>query len=322
MSVEFENKLIEEFGKLDSKKFSVLLSKHHIFLCGGEVKATCPIPPSFRDRFFSFSAKKDNQIHNAFVLAENFKDYFKENIYSDLLVFEDEIANLSTLVVIFLESPGSLVELGMFCSKPHFYKKLVIVAPQKDIQEEDSFIYLGPLENIKKKDGTSVVVYPWPDPKILEYDESNLSDLLSHINNKLALINQSEKFDSNNSGHNALLICEIVRLCYPILLSEIELALMALKISMGKNDVLRHLYLLSKFQLINKYPYSRNQYYFPTSDEERKIKLANAAGDQVVDPTKIKMSIRQTFISSTDSSSSKRKTALRQIIEKLSGDTK
>ena len=144
VSVEFENKLIEEFSKLDSNKFSILLSKHHIFLCGGPVDVTKTIPPSFRDRFIGYAAKNDSHrhIHDALICAENFKDYFKEDRYTDLLVFEDEIANLSTLVLIFLESPGSLVELGIFCTKPNFYKKLVIVAPQKEIQEEDSFIFL------------------------------------------------------------------------------------------------------------------------------------------------------------------------------------
>jgi hypothetical protein len=315
--------VIEEFGKLDSKKFSVLFSKHHIFLCGGPVDAGQTVPPSFRDRFVTYTVNNDSDIHDALILAENFKDYFKENIYSDLLVFENEIANLSTLVLIFLESPGSLVELGMFCSKPNFYKKLVIVAPQKEIQEENSFIFLGPIENIQKKDRTSVAIYPWPDPNILKYDESNLLDLLSHINEKLTTIsskNKSGKFDVSNSGHNALLICEIIRLCYPVLISEIELTLEALNISMTTNDISRYLYLLSKFKLINKQHYSGGyKYYFPTKLNDQKIKLSTTNEAQIIDPAKIRMSIMQSFVLSKDSSSMKRKNAQKQIIEKLSG---
>lgn len=321
MSKEFEDKLIEEFDKLDLKKSSVFLSKHHIFLCGGLVDITSTIPPSFRNRFVSYTAKNNKDIHDALVLAENFKDYFKENLYSDLLVFEDEIANLSTLVVIFLESPGSFVELGMFCSKPHFYKKLVIVVSEQETQKEDSFIYLGPIENIQKKDRTSVVTYPWPDPKTLRYDDSHLMDLLSNINDKLKSIsskNKSGKFDLTNSGHNALLICEIVRLCYPILISEIELALEALNISMAKNDISRHLYLLSKFQLIDKLTYSGGyKYYFPSNINEQKIRFASATEGQVVDPGKIRMSIMQSFILSKDPLSQKRTSAQKQILGRL-----
>jgi uncharacterized protein YrzB (UPF0473 family) len=324
LSKEFEDKLIEEFSKLDSQKISVILSKQHIFLCGGPIDVTCRIPPSFRDRFVGYTANKDEHMHKALVLAENFKDYFKDNIYSDLLVFEDEIANLSTLVVIFLESPGSFVELGMFCSKPHFYKKLVIVAPEQKVHKEDSFIYLGPIENIRKKDKSSVVILPWPDEKKNEYDESFLMTLSNDINEKIksnSSRNKSGKFELNNSGHNALLICEIVRLCYPILLSEIELALAALNISITTNDILRHLYLLTKFQLIDRYLYSGFKYYFPINIDEQKIKFSSATSGQFVDPKNIRMSIIQSFIMSHDPLSIKRKSAQRQIMEKLKGDT-
>jgi uncharacterized protein YrzB (UPF0473 family) len=323
LSKEFEDKLIEEFSKLDSQKISVILSKQHIFLCGGPVDATCFIPPSFRDRFVSYTANKDHHMHKALVLAENFKDYFKDNIYSDLLVFEDEIANLSTLVVIFLESPGSFVELGMFCSKPHFYKKLVIVAPEQEVHKEDSFIYLGPIENIRKKDKSSVVILPWPDEKRNEYDESFLITLLNDINEKIksnSSRNKSGKFDSNNSGHNALLICEIVRLCYPILISEIELALEALSISMSANDISRHLYLLSKFKLIDKYFYSGYKYYFPINIDEQKIKFSSVTCGQFVDPKNIRMSIIQSFVTLRDSLSIKRTSAQKQIMENLKGN--
>ena len=64
----------------------------------------------------------------------------------------------------------------MFCTKPDFFKKLIIVAPQEEVRGEDSFIYLGPLENIRKKNLQLLQVYPWPY-KILNYENSHLEDL-------------------------------------------------------------------------------------------------------------------------------------------------
>ena len=151
MSVDYENALIEEFQQLDAFHSTVLFPESLLFTCGGEVDGTALIPPSFRDRFVSYTAVNNPNIYNGIVLAEKFKDYFKDNAYTDLLIFEDDIALISTLVIIFLESPGSLVELGMFCSKPDSYKKLVVVAPYDKVEKEDSFIYLGPLEYIRKK---------------------------------------------------------------------------------------------------------------------------------------------------------------------------
>ena len=45
----------------------------------------------------------------------------------DLMSFEDDIANISTLVVICLESAGSLVELGLFVNRKSLAQKLHVV---------------------------------------------------------------------------------------------------------------------------------------------------------------------------------------------------
>jgi hypothetical protein len=206
MSNDFENTIIEEFGQIEPDKSHVIHSFQNLFLCGGEVNATDDIPPSLRDRLLRYSATNEKNLHDTFVLAEKFKDYFKENTYTDLLVFEDDIASISTLVIILLESPGAMVELGLFCTRPELYKKLLIVAPLEHVEEKDSFIYLGPLEYIRKKNKSSVAVYPWPNSKIKDYDLCNLEDLCDVIKDKLKKLPAKEKFKRTNSGHVALLI--------------------------------------------------------------------------------------------------------------------
>lgn len=320
MSIEFENTLITEFSKLDFNNFSVDLSQHHLFLCGGEVDAKASIPLSFRDRLVTYSASSEPDIHNAIVLAEKFKDYFKDNAFTDLLAFEEEIANISTLVIIFLESPGSLVELGMFCSKPDFYKKLIIVVPEEEIESEDSFIYLGPLEYIRKKDPTSVVTYPWPKPDDDNYDIGNVIDLCDVINTKIKLFHKKEKFKQDHSGHVALLICEIVALSYPVLISDIELVLASMDINISKQTVSRHLYLLMKIGLVKQLHYSNYQYYYPSSEQHNKIKFGHSKTKHVIDIPKIRMSIRKSFILSDNSLAKKRGNALKQIKKKMEGD--
>lgn len=321
MSIEFENALINEFSKLDFNNFSVDLSEHHLFLCGGEIDAKASIPPSFRDRLVTYSASSVPDIHNAIVLAEKFKDYFKDNTYTDLLAFEEEIANISTLVIIFLESPGSLVELGMFCSKPDFYKKLIIVVPEEEIESEDSFIYLGPLEYIRKKDSTSVVTYPWPKSDDNNYDIGNVIDLCDVINTKVKLFPKKEKFKQEHSGHIALLICEIVALSYPVLVSDIELVLESMCINISKPTVSRHLYLLIKIGLVKLLHYSSYQYYYPSKGHQDKIKFGHSKTKQVIDITKTRISIRKSFVLSDNSLARKRVNALKLITKKLEGDT-
>ena len=48
------------------------------------------------------------------------------------------------------------------------------------------------------------------------------------IEEKLSSLPKNVEFDKKNSGHLALLIAEIIRISYPIILSEIEMVLMAL----------------------------------------------------------------------------------------------
>ena len=319
MSKSFENALIETFEKVTISKERVDVFSLSFFVCGGLVDAGQPAPPSFRDRFYSFTETKYAHIHSAIVLAESFKDYFKENAYPDLLVFEDEIANISSLVIIFLESPGSLVELGMFCNKPSFYKKLLIVAPQDKIHEEDSFIYLGPLENIRKKEPSSVVIYPWPDPKSINYEEEHLIDLCEILEKKIDRADKTEKFSDKNSGHIALLIADIVALSYPILIGEIELALEAIEISIDAKAVSRHIYLLAKLNIIGVYQYSGHKYYYPI---EKDRSYFSFVGSRSFDKPKVQMKLRQSFSTSSEASDRKRRSAFKEIKKLCSGVSK
>lgn len=323
MSVEYEDALIDQFGELNVNNFRVILSEPKLFLCGGEINASSKIPPSFRDRILSYTAAYEADIHDLFVLAETFKDYFKENLYTDLLLFEDDIANISTLVIIFLESPGSLVELGLFCNKPNIYKKLLIIAPNDELKSKDSFIYLGPLKFIKKKDNSSVLIYPWPDSKIQDYDEGILDDLCTHIRQKLD--NQqykSQKFTKKNSGHIALLICEVISLSFPILLGEIELAMEAMDIDLKPSEISRYLYLLMKLELIELLDYSNHNYYLPTNKNQRTVHYGKSKTNKIIDTSKVRMNIMQSYVVSEDIQSRKRQYALNQIRKKSKEDTK
>lgn len=320
MSSNYEKSIAAEFEKLDCTRFKVNQSQHRIFICGGPVDVTKPIPPSFRNRFISYAASKNSHIEESIILAESFKDYFKENAYSDLLVFEDEIANLSSLILIFLESPGSLVELGMFCSRPQFYRKLLIVAPQEKTESEDSFIYLGPLEHISRKESSSVMIYPWPRDDVEKYDVSHLDDLLLGVVDKLGMISKEVKFNSENSGHIALLIHEIIRVSYPIIVSEIELAMLALGINVSQADINRHLYLLIKLGYVKSQHYSSYKYYYSSTPSYKSINYGKDRHGRVVESNSIELRINQSYTTDRDDSSRKRIAAKKLIIQKMESD--
>jgi len=321
LSSNFEDTLIDIFSGLSAQNFKVNLETHYLFVCGGKVSGLAPEPLSFRDHLFHFTASKFPNIHDTLVQAETFKDYFKENAYPDLLIFEEEIANLASLVVIFLESPGSLVELGMFCTKPNFFKKLLIVAPKNEVSSEDSFIYLGPLENIKKKEPTSVVVYPWPSVGE-QYEKIHLEDLCSSIQRKIEALPKRVEFDSKNSGHIALLIAEIIRVCYPIIITEIELVLLAMNVDIKQSEVSRHLYLLRKLEIIDYEFYSTYKYYYPRKPDNRFLTLGKYQTGRPFDLASARFNITQSLTQENDEQSKKRRYALKSISEIQKGAKK
>ena len=116
--MKFDDQLIAEFQDFEHAKFTVSFLPPKVFLCGGEVDINATIPKSARHRLIEYFSSHEHDLLRACIQAEDFKDYFKEGAYSDLLEFERDIASIATLIVICLESPGSLVELGLFCMDP------------------------------------------------------------------------------------------------------------------------------------------------------------------------------------------------------------
>lgn len=310
VSDDFEKHIVTTFERLDLEKFRVNNSSRHLFVCGGLVDVSSPIPPSFRDRFIGYTAENHETIHDSVILAEAFLDYFKENAYRDLFVFEEEIAKISSLVIIFLESPGSLVELGIFCAIPDITKKLLIVAPQEHVQGEDSFIYLGPLSYLKRLDDSSLTVYPWPDNALLEYDDDHLIGLCDDVQQKILKVPKTSKFNQENSGHVALLVAEIIRVCYPIQITEISNSLDALGFASSIKNIHRSIYLLKILKFVESIPYGGNTYYYPYDKRECTVSFSES---KVFEASSFRINLNQSYKHQEDSQSRKRRTALKMI---------
>ncbi|HDU8670163.1 TPA: retron St85 family effector protein [Proteus mirabilis] len=312
--------LQEEFGDLNYSNFTVQFMPPIIFVCGGPMNAT---PISVRDYFFSYVAQHNPTLLDSLVLAEDFKDYFKNGAYSDLMSFEDDIANISTLVIICLESAGSLVELGLFVNRKNLAQKLHVIAPFEEIEGDlsnnipprSSFIYLGPLEYLKSLEPNSVSVYPWPNKERLKYEEIEFifNDVQARLNN----VKKTEKYNNKNTGHLAILIYEIILLSEPIKISEIEWALYCIDINVSQKIISRLLYLLTKMKLVSSMSYSRTDYYYVVGHKESKIKFGLSKKGKIKDSMSIKIAIRQSYLSmdakKSDETARKRENALKQI---------
>lgn len=328
VSKDFENAVISEFQDFSHKNFTVELFPAKLFLCGGpyggrnDDEPLSAIPRSVREAAINsiYSDRLDKKLEFSIILAEDFKDYFKENAYPDLLAFEDDIAKLSTLIVIFLESAGSYVEFGLFCHKEDITKKLLTIVPTEEVDKEDSFIFLGPLSYLKRLDPLSVSSYPFS--KYTEKDYKEAKFIANDIVNRLASQHRTESFKYNNSGHVALLIFEIISLCYPIKLEEIEFSLAAMEIDLNRSYVLRLIYLLQKMMMVGHHNYSNVKYYYPLEDS-RRIRFGRDKNERKTkDVSAIKISIKKTWVLSEKEVDQKRQRVMEYIQNRLKGGNK
>lgn len=258
---------------MKKNKFHVLNSKFTIFACGGETDGRNPdvnSSLSYRDKFLTYTAtdEKNEVIHSAIVMAELFKDYRTAGGYKNLLEFEDDIASLSTVVLIFLESAGSLVELGLYCSRTAYLHKLIIVADESyGGTDSDSFIALGPLEHIKSYEKSSVLIHEFPNYK--NNYQSDVEDLVDDIFGRFTDKPVKEKFKNEDQRHLALIIAEVIRLTHPILISELEECLILLDVDIKTHRLKQLVYVLEKMRFILHINKSDNVYYFPVDPSSR-----------------------------------------------------
>ena len=64
-------------------------------------------------------------------------EYFEHSDYQDLLRFERDLAELSSLTVLFSESPGSIAELGSFAVMNTIQERLLVVMHQEDAHRKE-----------------------------------------------------------------------------------------------------------------------------------------------------------------------------------------
>jgi hypothetical protein len=161
---EIANTLKNAF--LDSLQTENLVS---IFLCGGNSIAD--------SKFRRHLGNEISTIHSKYQYSVYYpEDMFIELILGhqrkDLLSLEDLLAKGVHCVVILVQSPGTLTELGAFTNYPDLKDRLVVVI-DPSYKLKRSFIALGPLRYLKTQTKSKVIYSTM--------NEQNLDDLTRQI---------------------------------------------------------------------------------------------------------------------------------------------
>ncbi|MFY0309665.1 retron St85 family effector protein [Leisingera sp. D0M16] len=255
---------------IDLRSCRVLLAPHLTFICGGPVDIRVLTNHSVRNMFMNYSAR-DPEKSKGFVLAENFKDW--KDAYTSLSDFENDIAAISSLIVVILESAGSLAELGLFYANSALRSKLIVIV-HSDHHKSESFIKFGLLNPMEDMRTESVLVYDINVDKVEEIKTSEIEEIVGEVFHISGKIEKSTAFNVENRGHLIFLIYQIVDLFTILTLNEISTYLERVGVNLDRKKLNSALYILQKFGLIVKEKRSSQFFFFAPPDVENRVELS------------------------------------------------
>lgn len=154
----------------------------YVFLCGGAGKGHIrnKVRPLLESKHFQILYPEDL-----------FMEMLNRDKNSDLLEYENLLADNADVVCVICESMGSAVEMGAFIQNVEIKKKMVI-AVNKRYSRDKSFVMMGPVKQLEKSNANGVVIFK-------EGDASALCEKLSKEFRRLrrkTIINKDQSFNT------------------------------------------------------------------------------------------------------------------------------
>lgn len=299
----------EQFiGDVDLAGLEVVRYPNIIFFCGGPLRDSTP--PYFSARHFIADYVSANQTKYIVKNAEAIPEWNHYDVYPDLITFEQDIAKVSRLVVLFVESAGSLVELGAFTVLPEMSGKLLAIINEQ-YQAENSFITLGPGLYLEKRE--CLRWYRWgtrpSTPGESDSTEEGVLDI-EEFKDEAPLIwadiqAQLEKKkrrpdDSDAPARPFLLICDLIYLFKALTFREIRGYLERFNVVLDEGELRQKLFCLEKLDLIVKRRKSGQTFFLPLSETELFLRFPQSSGcymkSGVFNTAKLTMDVTQFYL--------------------------
>lgn len=248
-----------------------------VLLCGGPVlikeRPDDPIPAIASLRHAVTDAKTPYEIFR----PEEITSWLSDGIFKNLLTLEADLASICSLVVIILESAGSLAELGAFSQLPDLSKKIIAIRSNA-FRDVPSFINLGILRHLTENETSSVKNYPWDIKNPTNISDDVVNDIVLDIKEGLGRLTKSSKLKLTNSSHVVVLICEIIDLFSALKEYEILDYLVQIGVDITKEDLKRKLFLLKEFRLIKNEVYGDATFFIRSEEKYHRLRIAMKEG--------------------------------------------
>jgi hypothetical protein len=234
-----------------------------ILLCGGPTDQKHAGPPyqSVRDYFFQYIKANHPEIAKRLRLAEEINDWFDQGVFTDLLELEEYLADLSDVIILFVESPGSIAELGAFAASDTVRPKILTVI--NSLHPGRSFIADGPIRRLRSADARLVHSFEWNSEADRINDETNIETFqdLSQVLSQVLLerkqaARKERKLNLKSPGHAMLAIADLIDIIGITSNREISDCLKALDNEVDRSILQKYLFLLEKLRIVKKLDYS------------------------------------------------------------------
>lgn len=259
-------------SKIDLSASRLKPYKGFIFLCGGptDVRATYPI--SVRDAIYR-ELVKDRDIDGRIRVAEHYKDWSSEAVYPDLVSFERHLAELSSVIVLVLESAGSIAELGLFSVIEEFKKKLLIFIETEHYQSE-SFIKLGPIDYLEKIYDNFAQCHRWltGSGSAAVLDKAVAvelqPELAEAVRSRASRPLPETRFQPSEWLHGALLACDLLNICSALTIRELRQLMVSVGCERSESEIKQLLFLLTRMGFLTMEPKGDQRFYVSTDARE------------------------------------------------------
>ncbi|CAM9988855.1 unnamed protein product, partial [Chrysoparadoxa australica] len=284
------NQLIAELARTE---LLVRPFSGYIFLCGGPIDVRASQPVSIRDALLRRLHENPN-ISDSVKIAEDFQEWGFDGIYTDLLTFETHLAELASVIVVILESEGSLAELGLFSAIDGVKHKIQVFIDEVHYESE-SFIRLGPIKYMEDALENQAEVESWLVKRESgwKYDQGKAAsvsrDITSAVQHRLDQSkSREEDFNSEKWLHRVLLACDVISFAGALTLSEISKYLKNFNIEFSQKE-LKQALLTAKLVGLVKSKAKGTQRYYISMTPKMFIKFRGL--DQRVDIDRSKLNI-------------------------------
>ena len=217
------------------------------------------LPKSRRDAFVRWTQSHRVDISRRLLLPESYEDWNDFNTYSDLLRFEEDLGYLTSVVVIFLEAPGSIAELGAFSQIKTLNQQLILVVFDTH-HPKKSFISLGPLRQLEIAGQSAVCVVP---ERPIERFEEDINLVVAAIKERLRSFKVRHALDHLDRKHQIVLALDVISLFEVITFGEIKSALLHYRMEVHDARIRQILFTLLKARYVGSRRYGGIEYYYP-----------------------------------------------------------